>query len=236
VRRQNNVSVNLVLPIFILISSFISIGTGGIISALIFLSGFIFGKNKHAVILIILIGLSIVNFSKIIDLSYAVDKNLVSKFQYDRIAGGDVRYDVIDLYLSNMSFKEILLGKPFDDLFWYVRIGNKAIYSDNLHNSYLLLHAKIGILTIPFFAIIFLTLLKLFKKDSLILFLFLAVLARAFSDTVAFSHGYYDWSIFLIFIYAFDKNHLRKLVYDKYSKTKYSHIFSQDILINEYAK
>ena len=222
VRRQNNVSVNLVLPIFILISSFISIGTGGIISALIFLSGFIFGKNKHAVILIILIGLSIVNFSKIIDLSYAVDKNLVSKFQYDRIAGGDVRYDVIDLYLSNMSFKEILLGKPFDDLFWYVRIGNKAIYSDNLHNSYLLLHAKIGILTIPFFAIIFLTLLKLFKKDSLILFLFLAVLARAFSDTVAFSHGYYDWSIFLIFLYAFDEKHVNKLTYSQIRKGNYS--------------
>ena len=216
VRRQNNVSINLVIPVFVLISSFISVGTAGIICSLIFLSGYIFEKNKHAVIMIILIGLSIVNFPKIIDLSYAVNKDLVSKFEFERIVGGDVRYDVIDLYLSNMSLKEIFFGKPFDDLLWFVRVGNMAVWSDNLHNSYLLLHAKIGILIIPFFAIIFLALLKLIKKDFLILFLFLAVLVRAFSDTIAFSHGYYDWSIFLIFLYAFDENNVNKLVHNKY--------------------
>ena len=78
VRRQNNVSINVVLPVFALISSFISVGTAGIICALIFLSGFIFGKGKQAAILVILIGLLIVNFPKIVDLSYVVDKNLVT--------------------------------------------------------------------------------------------------------------------------------------------------------------
>jgi len=216
VRRQNNVSINLVIPIFVLILSFISVGTAGIICALIFLSGFIFGKNKHSLILVILIGLSIVNFPKIIDLAYEVDENIVNKFEFERLTGEDTRYSIIYFYFSNISLKEIFFGKPFDDLFWFVLKENKVIYSYNLHNSYLLLHAKIGILIIPVFTIIFLMLIKLIKKDSLVLFLFLAVLARAFSDTVVFAHGYYDWSVFLIFIYAFDKNQVNKVLNNKY--------------------
>jgi len=216
VRRRNNVSINLAIPVFVLISSFVSVGTGGIISAMIFLSGFIFGKNKHAVILALLIGISIVYFPKIIDLSYMVDKNLVSKFEFERLAGGDTRYEIIDIYFSKISLKEIFFGKPFEDLYWFVRKGDRMITSNNLHNSYLLLHAKIGILIIPIFLIILLTLLKLIKNDFIILFLFLSVLARAFSDTVVFAHGYFDWSVFLIFIYAFDRNHLNKLLYNKY--------------------
>jgi len=222
VRRQNNISINLTVPLFVLIASFISVGTAGIISALIFLSGFIFGKDKWAVIVVILIVLASVYFTKIIDLSYVVDKNLVSKFTFERITGGDTRYTIIDIYFSNISVKEIIFGKPFDDLLWFTRVGKIAIWSDNVHNSYILLHAKIGILTVPFFAILFLTLLKLIKNDSIILFLFLAVLARAFSDTVVFAHGYYDWSIFLIFLYAFDEKHVNKLTYSQIRKGNYS--------------
>jgi len=205
VRKQNNVSINFSIPAIVLITSFISVGTAGIISALIFLSGFLFGKDKQAAVLVIITGLVVVYFKEVIDLAYVVDSNLVSKFDFDRLTRDDTRYTIIDIYFSNISLKEILFGKSFDSLLWYTRVGNKAVWSDNLHNSYLLLHAKIGILIVPFCVIIFLTLSRLIKKDSSILFLFLAVLVRAFSDTVVFAHGYYDWSVFLIFIYAFDK-------------------------------
>ena len=205
IRRLNNISINLFTPIFVLLISVISVGTSGIISSLIFIFGFLFSKNKQAFILVALVVFSYIVFPRFIGLLNEIDSNLISKFAYERIGGGDIRYDIIDLYFSNITFKELIFGKPFDNLFWFVRIGKKAVFSDNLHNSYLLLHAKIGILIIPFFTIILIALLKLFKKDFLILFLFIAILARAFTDTVAFSHGYYEWSIFLMIIYAFDK-------------------------------
>jgi hypothetical protein len=211
IRRQNNISINLIIPLFVLLVSILSVGSSGIISSMIFMLGFLFMKNKQPVVLVLLISLSYVMSQNLIGLLNQIDNNLIQKLAFDRVSGGDIRYDIIDIYISKMSMKEFFIGKSFDNLTWFVRVGKKGVFSDNLHNSYLLLHSKIGVLIIPFFVIIIYTLIKLIKKDFLILFLFLAVLARSFTDTVAFAHGYYEWSIFLIIIYAFDKSQSKKL-------------------------
>ena len=75
VRRKNSISISIFLPIWVLLISFISVGTGGIISSLIFATGFFFRKNKQTVLFLILAWIAIANFNQVVDISYKVDKN-----------------------------------------------------------------------------------------------------------------------------------------------------------------
>ena len=96
-----------------------------------------------------------------------------------------------------------IIGIPLEQTSWDLEGRSGSIVSSsNLHNSYLLLHAKIGILSFIYIFGLMVILIKLIKKDIFVFFLFLAIIVRATTDTIAFSHGYHEWALLLVLLYA----------------------------------
>ena len=119
----------------------------------------------------------------------------------------DIRADIITNYIANLDVLKFIIGVPFEELVWNLPARNgDYIRSDNLHNSYLLLHSKIGILSFLVMFGLMLILIKLIRKDFLVFALFFAVVVRASTDTIAFSHGFNEWPLILILLYAVEKN------------------------------
>ena len=204
VRRVNNQPISLFFPSAVFCISLLSVGTSGIISSAIFLIGSLFSsKKRNLMIWMFILTILIFNFN-LENLLNSIDKELILKFSFERISGNDVRYEIIKQYLEKLDFIKFITGTPLNQLNWQAYNPPFAPSSStNLHNSYLLMHAKMGLFSLFYLVIILLSLIKLLKKDFLLFSIFLAILLRSFSDTIAFSHGYYDWSVLLLIFTAF---------------------------------
>ena len=206
VRRWNGVIIPSIYPVLILIISVLAVGISGIIAATIIFFGYFLSQRK------ITIFFSTIFFSVFIftfdvpALFNLIDDDLLRKVYY-KLSDGDIRGDIFLNYIANLDVIRFLTGVPLNDLQWTLPgREDQAISSTNLHNSYLLLHAKIGIMS--FFVIfgIFLVIIKLLRKDFFVFCLFLSLVIRASTDTIAFSHGYFEWILILFLIYAVEKN------------------------------
>ena len=140
-----------------------------------------------------------------------IDDDLLRKIIY-KLEYGDIREDIVKVYIEKLDFLRLVIGAPLEQTSWNI-VGRRGevISSSNLHNSYLLLHVKIGILSFVFVFGLMVVLIKLIKKDILVFFLFLAIIVRASTDTIAFSHGYHEWALLLVLLYAVDSNNIDKV-------------------------
>ncbi len=210
-RRWNGISIPLYYPLIIVAISTIAVGASGIITSLIIFIGYFLDKGIKNVIPM-LACVAIVYFS--IDWVYFlnwIDDDLLRKIAY-KLEHGDIRAGIIENYIEKLDFLRFIIGIPLEQTSWDLagRSGS-IISSSNLHNSYLLLHAKIGILSFIFIFGLMLVLIKLIKKDILVFFLFLAIIIRATTDTIAFSHGYHDWALLLVILYAVSGSNVNKV-------------------------
>jgi hypothetical protein len=203
-RKFNNVNISLLIPMLVVFISVISVSTAAIVTSIIIFIGFLASRGAYYIILSSCIIAMLILSIDLVALLNSIDDDLLIKIN-DKINNEDIRFEVIRSYMNNIDVYKFIIGVPLSETVWSFLHGNNIISSSNLHNSYLLLHAKLGILSFFVLFGIFLSSFKLFKKDTVVFFLFLAILARAFTDTIAFSHGYHEWSILLIVLYAFDK-------------------------------
>lgn len=210
VRHYNNIKVTIFLPIMIFYLSILAVGSSGIIVSFIFLLGVLLTKNKKILgvllVILFLVSYAYIDFNILFN---SIDIELLQKFSLERLIGGDIRFYIINQYISSLDFIKIIIGSPLYTLSWWYE-GEGTL--TNPHNSYLLLHAKSGILSLFIVILIITTLIKLFKYDFVVFSLFLALILRSFSDVIAFSHGYYEWSIMLIYLYTFYSKPINKVV------------------------
>jgi hypothetical protein len=106
----------------------------------------------------------------------------------------DPRMDMLTRYLENINLLT---------LFWGYDIRTDAFfraYSGNPHNSFINLHIRIGILTLPFVLLILFKLLKLIRTNFFFVVLLFLILFRAWIDTMFF-FNVYDFIIYSILIY-----------------------------------
>lgn len=228
VRRFNGRDISLVLPCAVFCMCVLFVGTSGIISSAIFLFGVLISKRLPTV-LVVFVSLVIVILS--IDIPMVldmIDNDLIRKIEY-KMSEGDVRINIISQYIDKIDVYRFFLGVPLDDLFWTgYHMGVIPMSSDNLHNSYLLLHAKIGVLAFLVIIGLVVVSVKLLRKDLVIFFLFMSILARSFTDTIVLSHGYYEWCLLLIVFYAYSKVQVSRVISINTRETKPSSNLAQD--------
>ena len=202
VRKQLDIEVPIIGPIFIALISFLAVGISGIIASLIILFGYFFTRNLKSFILFFA-SIPILYFS--FDWIYilgSIDDDLIRKILY-KLVDGDIRSDIVTSYIQSLNIKTLMIGVPLNELEWMAEgLDGNVILSDNLHSSYLLLHSKIGFMSFLVFFGLLIVLFKLIKKDFFIFFIFLAILVRAITDTIVLSHGYYEWALILILLFA----------------------------------
>lgn len=119
---------------------------------------------------------------------------LLVKLDPARLLEGDIRYRIIEAYVTSLNGIEWVIGRNFHVTFEGV---------SNLHNSYLILHARYGVIGLLALvvSVLKLGLNFLLRRDvaSLVAILFFV---RGFSDTVFFSGSAYDFVLFLVLIAA----------------------------------
>lgn len=210
VRRWTGVPIPAIYPVLILSISILAVGIAGIVSAIIIFLGYFLSQSKKNLFLVTTFGFVAFFAVDIPGLLNLIDDDLLRKVFF-KLSEGDIRADITSNYIANLDLIKFLTGVPISDLQWTIsgREGD-SISSTNLHSSYLLLHAKIGIMFFFVMFGIFLVIIKLLKKDFFVFCLFLALVVRASTDTIAFSHGYHEWILILFVLYAVEKSNFSK--------------------------
>lgn len=169
----------ILLPITLLVLSILAIGRGGIIMACIFFIGWIvggvrFSKHKCLSIFLLLICISLIGY-----FLYGNDTTelLFSRFE-ERGLESDSRTDAWKQYIHSLT-------DPFNFIFG-TRVSTLPLVhalDDSLHNSYLQLHARMGLAGIPYLFMAlsgFMVLLK--RKEYVMVGYFGAFLVKGLVD------------------------------------------------------
>ena len=119
----------------------------------------------------------------------------------DRLVADDVRYQVWEIYIREyMVGKSLFLGS--ND---YINMGvsnfqGEIVYLDNLHSSYLMIHANTGIFAVIIMAAIIWRFVSIMKYSKYLGLLMLVILLRAYSDTSFILTGYYNFAFYIFFL------------------------------------
>lgn len=206
VRRWNGIDVSAFFPVLVLVISTLAVGISGIISAIIVFIGYFAARSKKTILLVSSCVIFLYMSLDWPSIFIGIDDDLLRKVYY-KLTEKDIRADIITNYIANLDVLKFIIGVPFDELLWTLPGRNgEFIRSDNLHSSYLLLHGKIGILSFLVMFGLMLILIKLIRKDFLVFTLFFAIVLRASTDTIAFAHGFNEWPLILVLLYAVEKN------------------------------
>lgn len=118
----------------------------------------------------------------------------------------DPRIIIWSEYIYSLNLSRTLTGTSFSEIF-----GGY----NNIHNSFLLLHQRIGVISIFVFFLFFISLIKLIFIDILLFACLLSLFARGLSDTIFLAASPFDFILFyLIFFCPFIKIYHHKVKYD----------------------
>ena len=157
-----------------------------------------FGLTKSFVVAAFVLLLIFSNFEMLIDTFPIIEAKFSQKIERENT---DIRWDIYKYYFNNVSISQLIFGGPTESMLWsiYSPSLNKYIESYNLHSSYLLLLAKFGLpLSLFFILLIIYPVMRGFKTHPAESIFLLAIMVRAFSDTVFFSLGSFNWIVFFL--------------------------------------
>ena len=197
---------DLVLTIAIFVACVLSVGSSGILSsALLVLASLFRQKQPLYLKIVIFVGLILTLVGFEFYLEYYAPADLGAKFSYERLTSTDVRFQIIDDYIKRYTSGEFLwLGAPDDYAFYVfssISYGGIWGYVTSLHNSYLSVHAKLGVLALPVYLLIG-HVVWCIRKNLYVLFLFLALLVRAFGDSAFILDGHFNFCFYFFFLLA----------------------------------
>ena len=209
--RRKLEDINIYPAILTFIISFHALGLGGIISASIFLFLIIYFKyiSNYAITDLILLFFVIIFFINFSFIDIFIYFNQVFQSYYDFLypyLGGDLflkfnqiiytdfiyenpRSEIIKNYNNNLNLFSIIFGHPLDT--------NFSDTTNNVHNSFILMHMRSGLWFLLFLVLVTYSLLKNYFQNKLFFACFLALIIRAFLDTTIFAGSSFDF----IFIY-----------------------------------
>jgi hypothetical protein len=194
---QNQVSPSFLLIVLCFVISIWSVGRGGILT-FAFLTVFypFVTKMKIRNRLVFLILFSVALYYVFYFYGEYIFSIGFARFQSMGIQ--DSRTDINAEYISVSLTKiqNLMFGSPFGDV-----ISIRDV-EGNPHNSFIRLHVYFGIIgVILFFSTFILSLIRLLKMRAyLLVYLFFALLLRAFTDSAAF-HGVFDPLIYYLLFY-----------------------------------
>ena len=198
-------------PMLCILTAILAIGRGGIIMSLILMIGWMFGyigKAKHKYIVITFICLcSLGIVFSVVDQQF-LDRYF-SRFQSEGIIETG-RETARNEYIGSLTeLRNIIFGSDLKQ-FWYIQY----VLNGSLHNSFLTVHARIGIVCVVYYILLLKGLIVLFKEKSwFLLFFYIAVLTKAFIDAdfpgVSVGGDIYVYLLFLISLSQVDKREIQ---------------------------
>ena len=218
IARTQDSTIKLMPAIICFLISILGLGFGGILSsALLLILLFSFKLNlsffgKFLLIVLFFFTIHILfNFSLYLSfiieefrslLLYFNGNDLIVKleniinFSYDYGSRTVIWSD----YLSKLNFMSFIFGSNLNSTF---SIAKDALSVGNIHSSFLLMHQRLGFISLIFFIYILVGLVKNFKISYLSFIFLLVILLRGFTDTTFFAASNYDFILIYLFLYAF---------------------------------
>jgi hypothetical protein len=197
-RESGNNFSQLLLSLSVFIVCTWAVGRSGIITSGILLLYVLMKNKKYAAVVVPILLFIVIN-----------NDNFIYYFHRMNDFTGDTRASYISDYLSNMDLYSFIFSyKNLNDTVFGL---NNAL---NLHNSFLNLHNFTGILIAPLFLYILFLIYSNIRNNIGILVLFLALLLRLSTDSIAL-FGSIDW-IFYLFIGVLHLNSRVKLKVYRY--------------------
>lgn len=199
--RENH-TISILPPVIIFILSFYSWSRTALGCSLLYLLVVIFfalnGKlkvNKGAVFALFIIVVAVASYYLWNKFSIFFSENeLMAKIE-EHGASTTGRDEIWSYYLSQLDLVSLFFGVNFEN----GTVFNQ--YGGDMHNSYIQLHATIGLVAFWVYYILIKTGKILFQRNRLIFFLFIVMFVRGFFDALYF-WNYYDFAIFIYVIYA----------------------------------
>lgn len=187
----------------VFLASVLSVGTSGIISTFILLSliSMVFLKRTHVLMLAFLLLVAIsyiaswdVFLSILATFEFLTsDPELLQKMDYVELTEGNTRYYIWKEYISSMDVMRTLAGINLSESFYGF---------NNYHNSFILLHARLGLFSFIIALMFLFSLIRGFKVNLILALCLFALLLRSFSDTTILAGSAFDFVIFyLIFFF-----------------------------------
>lgn len=195
----------IITPIFLsFLLSLLAMGRAGILCSFILLLNAIIYKFKHSSIkkpifsvFILLFIITVIVLYNLEEISSMIEKlSLLERFTEKGVKSPS-RGIMIDEYLTNINLETLLLGYNFKENDWFIHYGL------NPHNSYIKLHSQLGWLFFVIIYILFISLLKLFKKSIYVFVMLTVMLLRGWTDVFVFL-GFYDFIIVYYILHASD--------------------------------
>lgn len=188
IQYRQNESYSLVIPFLSLILVVFAMGRAGIlILTILFVNTLIhrwkgMGWKKRILIALLMIVppvlLVIAKWDVFVEIFNTAD--VFTKFQKDGLVSYS-RNIIINEYLDNINWKTAFFGYNFIDDYWFIH------YGQNPHNSFIRLHYFAGILLVPLLFLIAIAAVRLVtKKNVFIALLLLAIMVRAWTDSIIF--------------------------------------------------
>jgi len=204
--------------LFVFLVSVIAIGSSGIISTFILLSltGMFFLKRSQILVLafLLLVTISyIANWDTFISILstfelLSFDPELLQKMDYVQLTQENARYYIWDEYINSMNVMRVLSGISLSESFYGF---------NNYHNSFILLHARLGFFSFIIALMFFVSIIRGFKVNIILASCLFAILLRSFGDTSILAGSAFDFVIFY-FIFFLHRIKLDKTkAYKSYS-------------------
>ncbi len=150
---------DVIVVVLIFAACVLAVGSSGIVASSVLVMATLFRQTQRGYVrILIVIGVVITLVGFQFYFEYYAPPDLGAKLSYERLTGTDVRYQIIQEYTKRYTSGAFLwLGAP--DLYDFyvfssVSSGGIWVYVDSLHNSYLSVHAKIGVLAPLVYALI----------------------------------------------------------------------------------
>lgn len=209
---KKNKNISLIPAIIFLIISIWGFGRGGIITSGLFFIGIITikiftinSKYEKRILYIILGSFLVLFLAFCFDFEYMMGKYFIS---FDTKGIETPRTVIYQEYfnVSMQSFSNFIFGPSIEDMY----IAN--IYSGNLHNSFIQMHAYYGILFSSMIILLLFNSILFFikKKDYVKIILISSLIIRAFTDRLFFS-GYSEILLYYYLLFPLVKGNNKSL-------------------------
>ena len=183
----------------VFLASVLSVGTSGIISTFILLSliSMVFLKRAYFMVLafLLLVAISYIgSWNEFISILGAFellssDPEILEKMDYTELTQGNTRYHIWGEYISSMDVMRTLAGIDLSESFYGF---------NNYHNSFILLHARLGLFSFIIALIFLFAIIRGFKVNIILASCLFVLLLRSYSDTTILAGSVFDFVIFYL--------------------------------------
>ena len=186
----------------VFLASVLSVGTSGIISTFILLSliSMVFLKRAHVLVLafLLLVAISYIaswdTFISILGTFELLSSNpeLLQKMDYEELTQANTRYYIWNEYIDSMDVMRTLAGINLSESFYGF---------NNYHNSFVLLHARLGLFSFVIALMFLFSIIRGFKVNRILASCLFVLLLRSYSDTTILAGSVFDFVIFYLIFF-----------------------------------